>query len=169
MRDDEPDPASVAALCLALIAALCVCAAATADGQDADPAPMLARCVHAEAGPRAAADHAAIAHAIGRQAARAGRSYAVQLRAYCHGLRRGAARVTAERARLPRLAAEVDARAAAYFAGELPDPCPGAMHWGGYHADVDRARIDAAVASGRLERVECSAPTLNWFGREVRR
>jgi hypothetical protein len=123
----------------------------------------------AEASGHRAADHAAIAHAVGRWSAVTGRSYETQLVLSCHGLRNGAARVDRETAADPEQWAKVQARAAAYFAGNLPNPCPGAAHWGGMSLASDRARIEARVAAGTWEVVRCKAPTANTFVREVKR
>lgn len=123
-----------------------------------------------EAGPHAHTDHAAIAHAVGRWSQMTGRPYHATLEATCHGLRGGAARVAAERAKSwgPAAWERVLNTARAYFAGTLPDPCPGSHHWGGMRIERDRARIEARVAAGTWEVVRCKAPTANTFVREVR-
>jgi len=61
----------------------------------------------------------------------------------------------------PRWLALVD-HSRAVVAGEVEDPCPGALHWGGRMDD------HRAVRAG-WSRVECSAPTLNRFWDGVRR
>jgi hypothetical protein len=121
----------------------------------------------AEASGHRAADHAAIAHAVGRWSAVTGRSYETQLVLSCHGLRNGAARVDRETAADPEQWARVQARAAAYFAGTLPDPCHGrAHHWAG--PVVDAKRIAAGLASGAYTRVDCGK-TANHFFRSATR
>lgn len=124
-----------------------------------------------EAGPHAHTDHAAIAHAVGRWSQMTGRPYHATLEATCHGLRGGAARVAAERRKSwgPAAWERVLNTARAYFAGTLPDPCRGRAHaWGGYELEGDRARIDACVAAGRCEIVDCG-DTANTFVGRVRR
>jgi hypothetical protein len=120
----------------------------------------------AEASTRAT-DHAAIAYTVGRWARVRGVSYGEQLLDACHGLRGGAARVDRETAANPEAWAIVQARAAAYFAGTLRDPCPGAHHWGGYDLEADRKRIDAREASGAWAVVKCKSKTANVFVRET--
>lgn len=122
---------------------------------------QLVACMWAEAGPRSPTDHAAIAHAVGRWARLTRRTYADTLEAVCHGLRGGAARVERERGLSwgPAAWERLLATARAYFAGELADPCPRAVMWGG--PVVDRVRIEACLAAGTCERVECG--TANTF------
>lgn len=104
----------------------------------ADPALTLARVAVAEAGFRAPTDHAAIFHVLQRRAHRAGWSIERMSYAYSSPMKRG---MPAWARRAPASAwAPVIARARAFLRGEVPNPCPGADHWGDRRGDLLRAR-----------------------------
>lgn len=121
----------------ALAAAAIALAPATARADDAE---TLARVAVLEAGFSAERDHAAIWHVLSRRAARAGWSIERMAVAYSSPMRRGRWPAWAENA--PDSAwRRVLARAAAFLAGDVGDPCGGrAIHWGDRAGDAIRAQ-----------------------------
>lgn len=117
---------------LALAAALSFAPVAHADATE-----TLARVAVLEAGFRSEVDHAAIWSVLRRRADRAGWPIERMAIAYSSPVRRG--HWPAWAADAPASAWErVRARAAAFLAGKVPDPC-GADHFGNRGADAARA------------------------------
>jgi hypothetical protein len=52
--------------------------------------------------------------------------------------------------------------------GEISDPCPSAMHFGGLRNDADRANAAKMVHAGKWRVAWCDRPTVNTFFAEVR-
>lgn len=145
----------------------------------------LGRCVVGEAGFRATADHDAIAWVLARRwrqrsdvLARKGGvwTFAAQVRAYCKGAyprQQGRqwvrdlptpggdwpAGAGPNLARWRRILGRLDR----WARGGVPNPCPGAAHWGGMSLGVDLDRALRNIEAGRWEAVECRRPTLNGF------
>jgi len=118
---------------LALAAALSLAPVAHADATE-----TLARVAVLEAGFRSEVDHAAIWSVLRRRADRAGWPIERMAIAYSSPVRRG--HWPAWAADAPASAWErVRARAAAFLAGKVPNPCPGALHWGDAYGDKARA------------------------------
>lgn len=115
-----------------------------------------------EAGFRAERDHAAIWHVLARRAERAGWPIERMAVAYSTPLRRG--RWPAWAANAPGHAWErVRARAVAFMAGDVGDPCRGrAMHWGDRTGDAVRAQRAGWTLAG------CGR-TANLFWRTAKR
>ena len=125
----------------------------------------LARVLVGEAGWDSATDHAAILHAMGRRAARTGEPVEAMAARYSSAIK------TCRRpwvCALPVLPSErhraqwqrVVERSRAYLRGQLPDPCPGSVHYGDRRGDLVRARRMG------LRRARCSAVTRNLFWRQ---
>lgn len=119
-----------------------------------DLAVTLAQVAIAEAGPSATADHDAVWHVLRKRAERAGWPIGRMARAYSSPLRRG---LPAWVWQIPaRRWAAVILRARAFLLGDVPDPCPQAIHWGDRKGDAARA-----LAAG-WHPVSCG-PTANLF------
>lgn len=142
-------------------------------------APVLARVSVGEAGwDPSTGDAAAITHVLKRRAERRGVSVSRMARWYSTGhfdasrhRRRWVAGLTASATRPPgwpsglpwrdgyrqRWLAMVD-HVEAVLRGDVPNPCPGADHWGApYGIDMERAR------RAGWHRVQCTTQTLNVF------
>lgn len=121
---------------------------------------LLARACFAEAS-YSYADCAAIHGVVTRRAERAGVTYSAMLHAYTSVDRVKRIPVGAAWERLQEHAAHV-------FAGDVVDPCPHAMNWGGMGLATDHARAMRAIAEKRWRVAKCSTRTVNTFFSERR-